>query len=84
MRRRRPEPVRWAVLWRSVNRLDGVTEDWCWENGSPLLFKTRREARAYIKHEYGYIATRPDLRAEPHGWRVPRALKVRVVFREVE
>lgn len=80
---KRRGPVRWAVRWRSVSRLDGVTEHWCWDYCKPALFMTRREARAYIKQEYGYIAERPDLRGEPHGWRMPRAVKVRVILEEV-
>lgn len=78
-------PVRWAVQWRSRNRLDGLTERFMWgageEDASPLLFRTRRAARDYIRREYGYIATRPDLRTEPHGWMMPRAVKVRVELR---
>lgn len=74
---------RWAVRWHSHNRLDGVTEHWMWEDLRPLLFCTRREARAYIQSKYGYINVRPDLRAEPHGWRLPRAVRVRVVLEAV-
>ncbi len=45
-----------------------------------MLFRTRAECRAWIDEHYGYIRTRADLRAEPHGWRMPRAVKVRVVL----
>lgn len=73
-------PERWAVLWRSQNCLDGKREYFLWECGNPMLFTTRAQARSYIKERYGYIATRPDLRAEPHGWRSPKAVKVRVIL----
>ena len=74
--------TRWAMQWRSQNRLDGRTEHFMWDNGRPLLFWTRREAMAYIQSEYGYIKDRADLREEPHGWRLPRAVKVSVVLKE--
>lgn len=54
-----------------------------WEQGKPLLFFSRREARDFIRQRYGYIARRKDLRAEPHGWRMPQAVKVEVVIRRI-
>jgi hypothetical protein len=72
---------RWGALWHSRNRLDGVSEHLLWTEGDsalPALFRTRREVRAWIRARYGYIATRPDLRREPHGWRVPRPVQVAV------
>jgi len=44
-----------------------------------VLFRTRQAAREWIKTKYGYIAERPDLQAEPHGWRMPKAVKVKIV-----
>lgn len=70
--------VRWAILWHSRNRLDGLSEHFLWNGAGPILFRTREDARAYIRTLYGYIKDRPDLRSEPHGWRLPRAVKVRV------
>lgn len=46
----------------------------------PVLFRTRREAQLFIAKEYGYLRHRPDLRAEPHGWRMPKAVKVEVTL----
>lgn len=46
--------------------------------GDMLLFRTRSEAREWIEKEYGYLRTRPDLQAEPHGWKMP--IPVRVVI----
>lgn len=78
--------VGWAIQHRHRNRLDGYRE---WYEGAasvekptPLagyltkVFKTRREANEYIQQQYAYIRTRKDLRSEPHGWRMPRAVKV--------
>lgn len=69
---------RWAVEWRTNS--DGW---FTWSGTGPLLFFTRREARAHITKECGFIKTRPDLRAEPHGWKMPRAVRVAVTLREV-
>lgn len=70
--------VRWSALWHSENRLDGVTEHLLYENLLPALFVTRRECRTWINARWGYIKTRPDLRAEPHGWRLPKPVRVTI------
>jgi hypothetical protein len=69
----------WAAQWYSNNKLDGVNKHFLYANCLPKLFVTRSEAREYIKEKYGYIATRQDLRAEPHGWRVPRTVRVQIL-----
>lgn len=71
-------PIVWAALWRSKNRIDGTREHLIYEDLLPVLFRSRKEARVYINREYGYIARRPDLRAEPHGWRLPIPVRVRI------
>jgi len=68
----------WTAQWHSKNNLDGVTKYILQENFLPVLFKARKEAREYINNKYGYIRERPDLRAQPFGWRVPRAVKVEI------
>jgi hypothetical protein len=71
----------WGVEWHSRNRVDGETRSLIWDlrdDGKYHLFRTRRECREFIEERYGYIKTRPDLRIEPHGWRLPRAVRVRV------
>lgn len=77
----------WAVQWRSRNRLDGETVHWIYDHrgGSinPALFRTRAEARAFIKERCGFIAERPDLQSEPHGWQMPRAVKVNLILEPV-
>jgi len=69
----RPKVVRWAGKWR-----DRESEHILFENRLPMLFRTRAEARVWIEQRYGYIRTRKDLRAAPHFWRIPTAIKVRI------
>lgn len=80
---------KWALLWRSDNRLDGYCEHLIWDwrdvdGMTPKLFRTRREARAWKQENYGYINRRPDLRAEPHGWKPPKVVKVQPHFEILE
>ena len=78
----RPGGTWWAVEWHSRNRLDGDRRNIQYDPmapGWPQLFSTRAACRAFIEERYGYIRTRPDLRAEPLGWRMPQAVMVRVV-----
>lgn len=73
---------KWAVQWRSDNRLDGRTRRLQGDfHGLPMLFHTRTRCRAYIEKEYGYIRTRPDLKVEPYGWKMPMAVKVVVTVK---
>jgi hypothetical protein len=71
----------WAVKWESRNRLDGYRCDLVSHPGElppAVLFETRREAREYIATSLAYIRSRRDLRAEPHGWLAPKAVRVTV------
>ena len=68
----------WAALWQSECKLDGKTQHIIHRNLLPALFKTRKQARAYIEQEYGYLRSRPDLQSEPHGWRMPKAIRVTI------
>ena len=72
----------WAAEWYSQDMLDGETRHIIYEDCLPKLSRTRRECREFIQEKYGYIALRPDLRKEPHGWRMPRAIKVKVEVAE--
>jgi hypothetical protein len=76
----RDAKAQWAIKWRSTRRsfLMGDVN-----TGFVRLFRTRREARAYAEQQFGYIRQRPDLRAEPHGWRMPQVVRVRVTVKEV-
>ena len=70
------EVTRWGVLWRQSSTLDGKSEHLCFENLLPVLFVTRAEARAWANARFGYIKDRPDLRAEPYGWKMPVPVRV--------
>jgi hypothetical protein len=69
----------WGVKWRSDNKLDGKQEYLLSYDCLPLLFLTRDDAREYIWEKYNYIKTRKDLQEEPHGWKMPIPVKVKVV-----
>jgi len=73
----------WSILWQSDNKLNGKREGLVRRPGqsSPVLFQSRQNARNFINRQYGYIRGRPDLRAEPHGWKMPHAVKVVVDIR---
>jgi hypothetical protein len=79
---------RWGVMWYSKNEMDGVRKHlmYGWPDSTivPLLFRTRKEAREYIKEKWGYIKDSPDLRVEPHGWRMPRAVRVECSYKYQE
>lgn len=68
----------WAAEWVSTNALDGERRHLLHRDGVPALFRTRVECRRYIRQYFGHIRTRPDLRAEPHGWRMPQPVRVEV------
>ena len=55
-----------------------------WQVTHPTLFTTRRACREFIEKEFGYFKTRPDLRAAPFNWKMPNAVKVQVILREVK
>ena len=68
----------WGVKWHWKNRLDGARWHWLNVNCVPALFTTRKQAREHIEKHYGYLRTRPDLKAEPFGWKMPVAVRVTV------
>ena len=68
----------WGLLWYSNNELNGVHFSIIYDNYLPALFKTREQARLYAQKNYGYITKRKDLRAEPHGWRLPKPVKLKI------
>lgn len=73
----------WAPEWRSNNHLDGRRRHLClWHRHVgiefPTVFSSRRACRKFIEKHYGYIRNRRDLQQEPHGWRIPQAVKVKV------
>jgi hypothetical protein len=75
----------WALKWHSENKLDGVREYLAIGPPSEVkLFRTRRAARDYAQEKYGYIRERPDLKAEPHGWTFPQAIRVEISVTPLE
>jgi len=75
---------RWGALWRSKCSLDGERKHVMFHKGLPALFDTRKEAAAWIKETHGYIAKRQDLRTEPHGWRMPLPVRVKITMRPLD
>jgi hypothetical protein len=65
-------------MWHSKNRLDGETKYLLGDGQSPMIFNSRAKARTVAQIKFGYIKTRADLRAEPHGWRMPRPVRVKI------
>ena len=89
----------WGVLERvSDNNIDGARERLmgryygptapkapdCMAGYSTMVFRTRADVRAWINEHYGYLRSRPDLRAYPHGWLMPVPVKVEVTVCEVK
>lgn len=73
----------WVPRWYSKNKLDGERKRlMLWDKGEFKLFRTRKKCEAWIKEHYSYIRDREDLRKEPHGWRLPKAVKVFVQVHE--
>jgi hypothetical protein len=68
----------WSIKWVRDNKLEGRSVHF-----ASSLFSTRREARKYNNERFGYIRTRPDLKAEPHGWLMPVVVKVKVTIEEI-
>jgi len=71
---------KWAIQWISNSRLDGTTRYFMGEptRGMTMLFRTRKQARTYRDKHWGYIRYRTDLQDEPHGWKLPRVVRVNV------
>lgn len=73
----------WAIFMRSKNRLDGYREWFDGVSDHPThtrLFESRREAREYVAEHIGYVKAHPDLRAEPHGWKPPKVVRVGITI----
>jgi hypothetical protein len=77
--------TRWVPAWYSKNQTDGETRRFMTfdYDQRDFICRTRRECRTLIREQWGYIAKRTDLRREPHGWRLPRAVRVRITVEAV-
>lgn len=79
----KPDRHTWALQFRARN-VFGSYEYLIPSDRRPKLFLTRSDARAYRDEHYGYIRQRPDLRKEPHGWFLPRPVKVKVELTQAD
>lgn len=68
----------WAAEWYSCSKHSGVSRYLIRESGVPVLFRTKQLAKEWIDKHYGYIRHRESLRREPHGWRLPRPVRVEI------
>lgn len=68
----------WGLLWCSNEKVSFDYRPGHLINKEciPVMFLTRRQARAYADKKYGYIKTRKDLRCYPHGWRMPKPVRI--------
>jgi len=75
----------WGLVHRSKGAaLEGYHEHLIRENCVPVLFSTRREARAYRDKRFGYIRDREELRTWPHGLKMPKVVRVRTTVIRTE
>ena len=74
----------WGVLWRVNNKASGkILSIMYAETGTPVLFRTKRLAKEWIRQNHASVAHRTDLRAEPYGWRMPIPVRVSITFEAV-
>ena len=71
----------WGVLWRVHTKAAGEILSIIYaETGTPVLFKSKRLAKEWIRQNHASVAQRKDLRAEPYGWRMPVPVRVSITF----
>ena len=70
----------WGALWWSRGGIDGDREHLMYEHCKPVMFRTRQQCRDWINEKYGYMKTRKDLRIYPHGWRLPKPVKLSITL----
>jgi len=69
----------WGVLWRVNTKASGkILSIMYAETGTPVLFRTKRLAKEWIRQNHASVAQRKDLRAEPYGWRMPIPVRVNI------
>jgi hypothetical protein len=84
--------IGWAVLFDEHSPIDGhrrylaggagIKRPASFAGYVTIVFRTRKETRAFIRERWGYIAKRPDLRKPPHCWRMPKPVRVTVAVKE--
>jgi len=83
----------WAIKHVTDSRLDGHRE---WLEGNArfsvpacvagchkVVYKTRAEARRHIRLHHGYMKKGSYLRTNPHGWKMPVAVRCRITVEEI-
>lgn len=83
----------WAIKWDYTSPLDGrrkylaggarIARPDAFSGYTIMVFATRAQARRFIADEYGYLASRPDLRLPPYCWKMPKAVRVTVKVSEM-
>lgn len=73
----------WGLLWWVSEKFTYEPRSHLlYENCKPVMFKTRKEARDFAIEKYGYIKVRDDLRRYPHGWRLPKPVRITGIIYE--
>jgi len=73
----------WGVLWIQKGSIDGDCESLVYKDCKPVMFSTKRECKKFIDETYKFITARKDLRRYPHGWRLPKPVKLRINYQRV-
>lgn len=85
----------WAIKWREENLTGGKREmllgRFARHESVPdfvagyrvMTFTTRQQARDYVERHYGHIRNRKDLQSEPHGWKMPQVVKIKITVEEL-
>lgn len=70
----------WGIIRITKGGIDGDTERLMYSNYRDgwLIFRTKRECKEYIDEHWSYMKTRRDLRVYPHGWRLPKPVKIEI------
>ena len=86
-----PPSYAWAILFASDNVIDGKrahlgggagrSRHEAFMGYRTMAFATRAAARRHINENYACFS-RPDLRAEPHGWKMPKAVRVKIMIEQ--
>lgn len=70
----------WGIVHVTKGGIDGDTERLMYSNPRDgwLIFRTKRECKAYIDNYWSYYKTSKDLRAYPYGYRLPKPVKIEI------
>lgn len=74
----------WGLVWRSNGAMEGYCEHIIREKGLPVLFRTRREARAYRDEQFGAIREDEGLRRPPYNMKMPKVVRMGIAVVRTE